>query len=441
MTDRKHLKSRVRARMAHTGERYAAARLHVSGDAAMPVRDAPAPAPSPSPGINPATTALVAMLARVGLSIPESLALVIGGGIGIGVFQFHYAKEEVSSFFVAGRHRWEDDTAFLTNALGRVGRTPTVDETTSPRVAERQLRVALADGGTVVAWVDAAELETRALPDEERGGAYHVLIVRGIDDERDLAQLDDLSSAPLEVPLDILARARSRIAKDRNRLLRVGPTAIAWRTALPDAIRSGLRATVDGLHQPRSRPFGLDALTDWSGRLRGHGKDGWGTVFPAGARLWAGLAAIHRSVEHHGSGGGLMRPLFADGLRLAAASLENPALAAVALRYDDLGRAWSDLATAALPSGVPALERTRQLEDRRAARYRAAGVEARAELAASGQAMSTIRSEVDHRWPLDDAATTLLKLDLADRIDAIAGAERDALAALAAVVERDVRAG
>lgn len=433
MTDRKHLKSRVRARMTHTGERYATARLHVVGETIATAE--PSTAAPPAARVNPATAALVALLAQAGLSIPEPLALVIGGGIGMGVFQFHYAKGGVSTFFIAGRHRWEDDAGFLTDALRRSGLEPVVEETGSARAAERQLRTALAEGGPVVAWVDAAELETRALPDEYRGGAYHVVVIRALDDERSVALVDDLADESFQIPTQTLARARARIAKDRNRLLWVTPGASASPSILPDAIRGGLRATVAGLRSPRSRAFGLEALTDWSRRLRGGGKDGWDSAFPAGERLWVGLEAIRLHITHYGSGGGLLRPVFAQGLRLAADTLRTPALDAVARRYDDLGRAWSDLAAAALPSGVPAFRQTAQLQDQRAAHYRGADPGAREDLHAAWQATSKVRAEVADCWPLDKATTDALKHDLADRVQALAAAERDALAALGEIVD------
>lgn len=433
MTERKHLKSRVRARMAHTGERYATARLHVVGETIATV-DPSTSAPAAA-GVNPATSALVALLAPAGLSIPEPLALVIGGGIGMGVFQFHYAKEGVSSFFIAGRHRWEDDAGFLMDALRRSGLEPIVNETGSARAAERQLRTALSEGGPAVAWVDAAELETRALPGGYRGGAYHVVVIRALDDERSVAVIDDLADESFQIPMETLARARARIAKDRNRLLWVAPGASASPTVLPDAIRGGLRATVAGLRAPRSRAFGLEALTDWSRRLQGGGKDGWDAVFPAGERLWVGLEAIRLHIAHYGSGGGLLRPAFAAGLRLAADTIDTPALRAVAQVYDELGRAWSDLAAAALPSGVPAFRQTARLQDLRAARYRAAGPAALEDLHAAWQATTKVRAEVAGCWPLDEDLTDALKHDLADRVQALAAAERDALAALGDVID------
>ena len=210
MTDRKHLKSRVRARMERTGERYAAARAHVVANATATAEIAP---PATEPGANAGATALRIVLADIGLPMTEARALVIGGGIGIGVFQFHYAAEGVATFFLAGRHRWDDDLAFLDGALRRLGLTPSVTETSSARLADRQLRDALSTGRPVVAWVDVAVLGTRGYPAEWEGGGYHVVVVRSIDDARGVVLIDDLSQDPIEIPLEVFGRARARIAE------------------------------------------------------------------------------------------------------------------------------------------------------------------------------------------------------------------------------------
>ena len=432
MTDRKHLKARVRARMTHTGERYAAARAHVVSGA--PASAGAAAAPSvPSRGTNPGTNALRRVLADVGLQIDEPLALILGGGAGIGVFQFHYAKEDFSSLFLAGRHSWDDDLAYVGDALRRLGLEPVATETTSVRTADRQLRDALEGGRPVVTWLDQAELDTRGLPPEYRGGAYHVAVVQGLDDTRGMARLDDLSDVPVEVPLETFARARARIGKFRNRLLRLPPDASPpTADALTAAIEAGLDAMVDGFDHPRTRNFSLAALADWSTRLRGSGKDAWSTVFPAGPRLWSGLASIYQYVEHYGSGGGLMRPTVAAGLRDAAARLGDDRLAGVASRYDDLGARWSALARSALPDDVPAFRRTRELQDHRARLYAEHGSAASADIAATWAETEAIRAGMTDAFPFDPAATRSLLDGLATLVDAIHDDEVEALEALRA---------
>lgn len=434
MTTDKHGKARVRARMARTGERYATARAHV-------MRDAPVPTAMPSEtttttataaGINAGTAALRTLLATAGAPISEPLALVLGGGIGIGVFQFHYVAEEVGTFFLAGRHRWDDDHAFLVAALDRAGCEAVVTETTSPARADRQLRDALAAGGPVVAWVDAAELGTRAMPAHYSGGGYHVLVIRDIDDARGIAIVDDLADAPLAIPLADLARARARIAKQRHRLLRLAPGARADVT--PDALRAGLEATIAGFAAPRARGFSLDALADWARRLRGSGADGWSTVFAHGGQLLDALVAVRDGIEHQGSGGGLVRSPFAAGLRETAAIVADTgpgALLATADAYAALGSRWSSLAEQVLPDGVPALRRARALADRRATAYRAQEADAQAVLAASWAEHAAVTAEVDDCFPLDGPQQRTFLDALADSVEVLLDTERAALATLA----------
>lgn len=435
MTDRKHLKARVRERMAHTGERYAAARAHVVRGAAPgdETTGPSAPAIAAARGTNPAANAIRLLLADIGLDVDEPLALTIGGGAGIGVLQFHYAKEGFSSLFLAGRHAWDDDFRFIDGAFRRLGLEPIVTETTSGRTADRQLGDALRGGTPVIAWVDAAELETRGYPPEHRGGAYHVVVVRGLDDATGTARIEDLSDAPVVVPIETLARARARIGKFRNRILRLPADAHRPSEARVNAaIEAGLDAMVDGFDHPRTRNFSLAALTDWSARLRGSGKDAWPTVFPRGPRLLTGLSSIHQYVEHHGSGGGLMRPMIAAGIRDAAARLADARLTDVAARYDELGLRWTQLAQEALPDDVPDFRRARELQDRNASLYAERGMAAAGALVRNGQESDAHRATTSDGLPLDEAGTRVLLDRLATLVDAVHEREVAAVEALRA---------
>src|SRR5262245_12719477 len=120
MTAHKHLKQLIRARMETTGERYAAARRQVLRQApASPPGTDPA-VPGHFPGTIPATTALRVIVTHAGLVAPhtgepysEAMLFGIAGGIGAGVFSFVYEKEDFASFFIAGRHNWQDDLGYL----------------------------------------------------------------------------------------------------------------------------------------------------------------------------------------------------------------------------------------------------------------------------------------------------------------------------------------
>jgi hypothetical protein len=449
MTRQKHLKSRVRARMAKTGERYAAARSNVisaGGSAVSPGKSTPPDASSERglgpAGIHPETAALRQLLwaagvrdTRTGAPLSEELILAIGGGLGIGVFQFVYEKDDFSSFYLAGRHRWEDGLAFIRGACERLGIASEMREASSPRAGERILVEALDSGGPVIAWLDMAELGTRALPSQYAGGAYHVVTVLAHSGGR--ATLADLAGVPVEVDAEVLLRARGRIRKDRYRVLWLAgsvPSAAARTTRLADALRGGLRDGVRALAAEKRANFGLKALSTWADRLTGSGKDSWAVAFPRGRRSWLGLRSITEYVEHYQTGGGLLRPMFSRALSQAADLLRQAELQEPAERYAQLGRGWSGLAEAALPGSEPRLAEARELLRRKDERYRAKGAGATAELAAIWARLDEIGSEVAEDFPLSEAQMKEHLGELASQVRALYDGEEAALAAIARAV-------
>src|SRR3970040_753789 len=180
MTKQKHLKRRVRERMLKTGESYVSARRNVLR------QGAPDPAgPTEIPhfaGNVPAATALRVLLAHRGVRAPhtgqpfsEAMVFGIAGGIGAGVFAFRYEKEDFSSFFVAGRHLWEDDLSYLQRAADRFGVVTQTQEATGAKKGLLQLQELLQAAGPVIAWVDMANLPYRGMPEHWSGGGYHVV--------------------------------------------------------------------------------------------------------------------------------------------------------------------------------------------------------------------------------------------------------------------------
>jgi hypothetical protein len=404
MTVRKHLKQLVRARMAKTGERYAAARRNVVREEARPPTD---PASRwHFPGGVPATTALRVLLAHAGVRAPhakqpfsEALLFGIAGGIGIGTFTFLYEKENFASFFVAGRHLWQDDLAYLKEACRRFGVKPIVRESGGAKAAATHLAEALADG-PCVAWVDLAHLPHRGVPAKLSGGGYHVVTVYRLDG--DSALIGDLTDEPVTIPLAALAESRARIKKQKNRLLSIPEAPPS--PPLLQLVRDGLRACHQGLTKGKAN-FALKAIQTWADRMHGSkDPERWERVF-AGPRLWSGLTSIHNYVEHYFTGGGLCRPLFADFLAEAADFLDRSRLRSLAERYADLGRGWSDLADAALPDAVPEMKAAKDLYARRS------------ELIHAGAPADEVRGVWKQLGDLGDAARAKFPLSDADGVD------------------------
>jgi hypothetical protein len=459
MTLRKHFKDLVRERMTKTGESYTAARRQLlrepvrsagsetDGRPGAPPFDTSSFPPSTRahlPGSVPAATALRVLLAHAGIDaasdrgpISEALAFGIAGGIGIGVFSFYYEKEDVATFFLAGRHLWHDDLAYLRGAIERFGLEPVIAESSGAKTAEKQLRAALDSSGVSIAWVDAALLPHRAMPARYQGGAYHVVTVYGIDDAKGTAWIGDTADAPIEIALRDFAASRARIAKQKNRILSIAPRRpddARRPVSLDRLVREGIETSRESLLDPSMKShaanFRLDALRTWADRLHGSsGKESWERQFRPGANLWRGLSWLYDTIEHHGTGGGLCRPLFADFLEDAGVRVALPALAALAERYRALGKAWRDLAHAALPDDVELLRRTREALARKAeGSHSGASVEL---LHGAWNELEEIEREAAAAFPLSSIESADLRSGLAERVRSIAGEESALLDALA----------
>jgi hypothetical protein len=421
MTERKHFKQLVRSRMSKTGESYSSARRQVMRQPADPSTSQRTP--HHFPGSIPVPTALRALLAHAGVRNPHtkaplSEAMVFGfdGGIGAGVFAFHYAKEDFSSFFIAGRHGWQDDAHWGHTALKRLGLTFTVKESSGVKPAEKHLHELLEGGRPVMTWVDASGLPYRALP--------------GIDEAAGTALVGDLADDLIAVPLPQLAIARGRIKKFKNRLLAVEPP-----KRVPDLatlVRGSLRECVDGLTTCKMKNFRLDAFASWADRLDGSkAADSWEKIFPPGHHLYQGLRSITEYIEYYGTGGGLCRPIFAEFLEESSLALGDRKLGALAERYGSLGREWTALAAAALPDAFPVFKETRELLAKKWEGLHTEGAGAAETITACFASLDEHTARIKKSFPLDAAGSAALRRDLKRRVTTLYEEEVAALDALA----------
>jgi hypothetical protein len=442
MTAQKHLKERVRSRMQKTGEAYTTARRHVLSQRqdAVPGRATDPVARWHFPGNIPTTTALRILLTHAGVRNPadgepfsEALLFVLAGGIGVGMFSFFYEKENFASFYVAGRHSWFDDLAYFRDSLERFGLKPIVQESSGSKSAEKQLHAVLAKSAPCVAWVDLASLPHRGAPESMQGGGYHVVTAYQVQDDRVL--IGDLTDEPIAIPSEAFAAARARIKKQKNRLLSADQC--TGKHNLEKLVRDGLAACADGLVEAKMGSmrtnFRLDALGAWADRLHGSkDAESWERIYAAPENLWRALTGMYEYIESYGSGGGLCRTIFADGLAEAADALGQGPLRALAKRYADLGAQWTALAEAALPNDVPIFTRARDLTTRRAELLHAG---------APGDAIANVWSELGElqarakaHFPLSDRAVTELRASLQKRVRALHDDEVAARQALLAAL-------
>ncbi len=436
MTQHRHLKQLARARMEKTGESYAAARRQIVQQVQQVVPTPAQPSSPHFPGSVPAASGLRVLFPHAGLLAPhtgqplgEAMVFGIAGGIGAGVFAFRYEKEDFSSFFVAGRHLWNDEVAYTRSACERVGLQPVIQESSGGKGAEKQLLAAL-DAGPVLAWVDMAHLPHRALPKAFSGMMYHLVTVYDADSTGGTARIGDLGDDPVEIPLAALAEARGRIKSQKHRLLSVkGP---GRPLDLQQAVDDGLRACHQALTSSKMKNFSLEAFKVWAERLHGSsGKESWEQMFPPGNHLWRGLTSIYEYVELYGTGGGLMRPVYAEFFAEAADALGRPALRELGERYAELGCGWSELADAALPSGVPLFREAKELLASRAELRLSGEVD---ELRGAWARLGEMERQARECFPLTAAQAEALRRDLKARIETLYEGEKEALRALGSAV-------
>ncbi len=439
MTKQRHFKRRVRARMGKTGERYSTARRQVLKNA--PKGETMGNPFSHFPGINPGSTALRILLANAGLADPhtgepftEAMVFGISGGIGAGVYSFHYEKEDFSSFFISGRHLWQDDLAYLEQASQRFRLRTAVRETGGAKAALGQLQEMIGTHGPAIAWVDLGSLPHRALPEHWVGGGYHVLVVYELDEQAGTALVGDLADDPIELSLENLAGARARIRKQKNRLLSIEEQNPDFE--LGEAVRSGLRACHAGLVEQRQKNFTLEAFKTWADRMHGsRGKDSWERIFKPGANLWRGLVSIYEFIEQYGTGGGLLRPLFAQFLTEAAEAISDERLLALGREYAELGAGWSELAEAALPDEVREFRMARELRAESAQVYQQRGGRSEERLSSIWRQLEELEERAGADFPLTDSQAEALRVDLKARILNLYEAELAASRALQDLLE------
>ena len=440
MTAHKHFKHLVRSRMTKTGESYTTARRQILRDEPAPTESAPV-ARWHLPGSIPATTALRVILTAAGVNDPttnmpltEAMLFGIAGGVGAGVAQFRYEKEDFSSLFLAGRHMWHDDEAYLRNAIGRIGMKVDTTESGGAKSAEKQLREALADGSPCVAWVDMAHLPHRAMPAMWSGGGYHVVTVYSIDDQKKTAIIGDLTDDPIEISLEDFATARARIKKFKHRLLRI-PNRCDRPYDLGMRVRSGIKACHAGLGGKPMKgyptTFNLDAFDTLAKRIYGSkDKDAWDNVFPSGKHLWTALTSMHEFIEHYHTGGGLCRPMMAEFLAEASRAIDDAMLRGVSKRYADLGKQWTELANAALPADVPMFKQARELYARKAELTSSGSAESASDIRAIFEALASLHKQAGERFPLSASDSDALRQELQAQVRGIYADEvaaRDAL--------------
>jgi len=438
MTEQKHLKQRVRARMARTGESYTTARRQVLATAAgRPIPGLLAGYPSTGGGMHHSSTLLAHLLRQAGAVAPhtgapysEAMLCGLGGGIGFMYFVFEYAGSTPTMTVVTQSH----PEPMVPTALARLAVPREELHTGSAGRAAERLRAAIEAGTAAFCTVSPGRLPWRGLRGieaEYSSASPYPIVVCGLTGSTVL--VDDESVRPRLLPLDDFVAAWSAYRKGRHELVTVaGPPAADLDLAA--AVRGAVSATARQLTGPVlgnafDANFGLrgmrklvDQLADRRGRL------GWLRRYAAPEAFFFALRRLHDCLEVEYGAPGATRPLYADFLAEAASLV--PSLGAAVPLYRRAGDTWSALAAAALPADVPALAEYDDLVERRLTLLLREG--SVGEIGAVADRMEALAASYAAD-PLDEPG----RVALLDRLAALAAeavtAEEEAVAALPAV--------
>ena len=450
MTTDKAFKRVVRARMAKTGERYAAARRALvegttDGQHAMTTATATASGYRLRGGLHPETATLANVLANQGVvsgltgePLTEAAILGIGGGLGAGYILWEFTGRGAPILTLGFRNQWQYPwiPGWAGKTLDRLGIEPDLHETGGARGAREALDARLDAGVPVIAWVDLQSVGTWGQPDALSGHFGLVVVVLGRDAEGSYL-VDDRGRDPFRVSPAVMAAARGRIGSFKHRIvgLRTTPGPIPA-DRLRVAMRAGLEDQVDHLRSP-SDSFSLPAWRKWGRLMTDHrNAKAWPRVFADGHGLFGSLSALHELVDGEvGPWGGHLRELYAASLDEAAVALDNPALGDAAQAWRDVADLWEELADAAVPPDLDgAAEAVEAVETLHEAVM--AGEPGRSRAVAAAETAWAIRDRYADAFPLPPDRIAAILEDLGDRIAAIHQAEVDALAMTARAIGR-----
>ncbi len=374
MTRQRELKALVRERMARTGERYSAARVHVlSKHAPQPAQKLPGLLDGYDRfgGIQASTGPLSNALRHAGVRSPLSKRPFtevdingICGGPGFLYAVFEYTGwPPILSLALQSRSMPD---VYVGEGISRLGLRTMVHETTSRVSARRMLDQTLAAGKVAICIVDIASLPWYGLPAEFIGGGPHVVTVAGRDGDR--YWIDDRSSRPIAVDADTLAAARAAYRQAKNRLIAIegiDPDADTRRSMTRAIADTALRYVEPAVPKSFWVNCGWSGFEKWRAMLTDRkDKKAWPTVFAEGPRAYAGLQRAYESIECQ-LAPGAGRGLYAQFLDEAATALDRPRLSQAAEAYRRAGVAWAAIAN--LIASVPdkALREACAITDRR----------------------------------------------------------------------------
>ncbi|MFH1958594.1 MAG: BtrH N-terminal domain-containing protein [bacterium] len=295
------------------------------------------------------TAALKNILDYRGLHFTEELLLGLGGGIGF----IYWFSKKMPFPFIGGRNSKVDE--FVLKICSRIGASAVISKTSSEKKAHGELKEALRRDEPAYLFADMAYLPYFEAPEETHFGG-HTVAVFGVDEKTNKVFISDRGRKRVTVSVDDLKKARgSKFPPfpSENKMLKM--KCPSKQGNLKKGIEESAVECCLSMMKPPIRNFGLAGMEKWSAQVLG-----WQKQFK-GMNLLGCLLNTFIYIEIGGTGGSAFRPMYAQFLREAAPVVKKRGFMKAADLFEESGRAWSEIAAAALPDDEPPLGRIRGL--------------------------------------------------------------------------------
>lgn len=365
---------------------------------------------------------------HTGRPLSEELLFGISGGLVAGYMVFEYQGFMPNLHFLT-RNTFDP----MEHLVRRLGVSTAVKHASEPGPGVANLRAALSAGQPALVWADMAGMPYSDLPERSDMCQMIPMLVYGFDEAADAVFISDRASVPLRVTTWQLKEARSRVKRERQRVMTVR---LANLDRLALAVEEGIAACISMFEdepprQPLKGKFGYDAFMRWAHLLtNSQDSQSWARQFPPGPRLYAGLTSAYQSIHLWWTGGNGARGVYAAFLAEAAAILGKPALTEAAARYRVLEGMWGEFGRALLPDQISPLRDAREMMQRRYNLFVEQGGASVAQRHELTRRLMALEQEMGTNFPLDEGQATAMRELLAEQLHAICAQERRAIATL-----------
>ncbi len=369
---------------------------------------------------------------HTGAPYSEALLLGVSGGVVMGYFSFAYEGYPPMCNILT-RNTFDP----FDSMLSRLGVMQHLKQTTNPEKGIKNLYAVIEEGQPAIVWADMFSMPYEARDFDAGMWAMFPILVYGYDQVSDVAQIADRARVPLVITTAELDAARSRVKKDKFRILTLDPPNP---DKLPAAVQKGIWDTIKLYTEPPPKGtrnnFGLQAFRYWQELLtKPKMRLSWEREFPGGPKMFAGQLSAFEQINTFGKNGSAERDVYADFLVEASQILGRAGLREAADLFRASASGWHQLSLAILPDEIEIFGKTRRLILERHGLFLEFGREKEADRMRKNAELAEIRQRMEVSFPLSQPEVVKFRENLAEHVKLVANLESLAVTSLQDAME------